>query len=587
MIDPQVPHINALWATMIIDELVRLGADQFVLSPGSRCTPLAAAVGMHPKARNVVHFDERGAAFYALGYARATGRPAVLICTSGTATANYYPAVIEASMDMVPMIVLTADRPAKLRNTGANQTIDQVNLYGRYVRHFFDLPCPDPYMPPDFVLKTIDRAFHFACNSPAGPVHINCQYNEPLAPLGPMRDFSSYLTGLEAWITGNKPFTLKETTNQSPKPSDLERLSHLINDAGAGILLVGQLRKEDDISAVRRLAECLNWPLFADIRSGLRLGNNSDNLIACYDQLLLAERVTERMKGLTVLQIGSLPTSKRLSLFLENNPLRRYVQVLDHFCNHDPVGRVTDRFQGDIAAFCEALTASVTPADNYALFPFLREANERASDTIRAHVDKEGELTEYAVARIVSHEIKAGSGLFLGSSMPIRDMDMYADPHGNPVRVIANRGASGIDGGIASFLGFVHGLKAGGTAVVGDLALLHDLNSLALVKDTPYAVTIVVINNNGGGIFSFLPIAERRDLFERYFGTPHSLTFEKAAEMFGLDYFRVNRRDEFAALYGREQSNRPRLIEVVTDRSANHKAHLVLENAVRTALDKL
>ena len=210
MFNQKSSSLNALWAQLIVQELLRNQINQFVLSPGSRCTPLTAAVAAEKQAAALMHFDERGAAYFALGYARASGRPAVLVCTSGTAAANYYPAVVEASMDMLPLILLTADRPPELLASGANQTIEQVNLYGNYVRFHFELPCPDELVAPESILTLVDQAVYRATRSPAGPVHINCMFREPLAPSPLPKDFSPYLAGAQRWLNNNKPFTAYE-----------------------------------------------------------------------------------------------------------------------------------------------------------------------------------------------------------------------------------------------------------------------------------------------------------------------------------------------------------------------------------------
>ena len=258
----------------MIEELVRNGVSSFCISPGSRSTPLAAAAARHPGARTVVHYDERGASFFALGQARGSGRPAVMICTSGTAVANCLPAVVEASMDMIPLIVLTADRPPELRDTGANQTIDQSQLFGNHVLWQADLPCPDDKLDPTYRLTTIDQAVYRAQNMPAGPVHLNCMFREPLEPL-PSDDCRAVLSeSIENWKAGSKPYTNYASPIVTPDTDTLKEYAGIINDASCGLLLVGSLHSEKDSQAVRLLSKHLGWPTLPDIRSGLRLDDD-------------------------------------------------------------------------------------------------------------------------------------------------------------------------------------------------------------------------------------------------------------------------------------------------------------------------
>jgi len=587
MFNQEASSINSLWAQLIVAELLRCQIHQFVLSPGSRCTPLTAAVAAENNADSMIHFDERGAAYFALGYARATGRPAVLVCTSGTAAANYYPAVVEASMDRVPLILLTADRPPELLKTGANQTIDQVNLYGKYVRFHFQLPCPDQQIAPEVVLTLIDQAVYRTIRPPRGPVHLNCMFREPLAPPPLQQDFSPYLAGAKKWIGGDKPFTSYEPPIQTVDHSTIEQLAAIINSEPNGLLLIGSLNAGLERESVGHLSQKLNWPTFADVRSGLRLGVKDKNVIRYFDQLLLS-KTFKAIQPTVVLHLGGMLTSKRLELFLEQNPPEQYIHVADHPCRHDPCHRITTRIESDTGWFCDTLLPLLkTRPDNAFLKPF-KQADNVAGEIIARFIDDDPTITEPAIARIVSSHIAKDSCLFLGNSMPIRDMDMYADASGPRINVAANRGASGIDGNIAAAAGFVHGAQAPGTAVVGDLACLHDLNSLALLNKISNPLTIIVVNNDGGGIFSFLPVAECREIFEPFFATPHNLTFEKIAETFKLDYYQPRSKLALVKNYKNAlESNRPAVIEVQTDRNENLVFHKLLQDKIRVTIDNL
>ncbi|TET96489.1 MAG: 2-succinyl-5-enolpyruvyl-6-hydroxy-3-cyclohexene-1-carboxylic-acid synthase, partial [Candidatus Zixiibacteriota bacterium] len=517
--------------------------------------------------------------------------PAVMICTSGTAAANFMPAVIEASMDMVPLIVLTADRPPELRHTGANQVIDQVKLYGDYVRWFYDLPCPDTNIEPQFVLTTIDQAVYRSVHAPAGPVHINCMFREPLAPIGQKKDFARHLSGIKRWMKDQSPYTEYIYVPSAPDAETVAKATTIISEADKGIIVVGRLRNKEKQKAVKTVARHLNWPTFPDISSGLRLGVKSDNVIAYYDQLLLSDEFAESCQPLTVLHFGSVPTSKRLQQFIERGCMEDYIMVAGHPWRYDPSHRVTMRIEADIEEFCKQLLALIEqPRANRPWLEQFTTASDIVGRVLHEVIDDDDRLSEPAVARLISQNIRPDSGLFVSNSMPIRDMDMYADPHGPVVTVACNRGASGIDGIIASATGFACGLNKPVTLLIGDLAFLHDVNSLALLKSLahPHPLVIVVINNDGGGLFSFLPIAKVKEAFEPFFGTPHGLSFDKAADMFGLDYYCPDSKESFVTSYlSAQKENRSAIIEIKSDRAENYRFHQALQKKIISALNNL
>ncbi|MGA1845010.1 MAG: 2-succinyl-5-enolpyruvyl-6-hydroxy-3-cyclohexene-1-carboxylic-acid synthase [bacterium] len=580
-------NINALWGGLLVEEFLRKGVTRFFVSPGSRSTPLAVAVARHQGIKASVCHDERGAAFCALGYARASGMPAALIATSGTAAANYYPAVVEASMDLIPLIVLTADRPPELRHTGANQTIQQPSMFGEYVRWHFDMPCPDEAIDPAMVLTTADQALYRALRSPAGPVHLNCMFREPLAPV-PCEVSEGYLNGLRRWEQGHYQYTRYLHGIMQPEAGALDGLASVINDARRGVLVVGRLKTGKEQDAVAALAEGLGWPVFSDVASGLRIGARLPNDIPYYDQLLLSEGFREDFSPEVVLHLGGQPTSKRLLQFLEGSTATRYVVVKDHPFRHDPAHNVSMRIEADLCRFCGDLCPRIRSHVDSDWMRRLRERSLVVHGTINAFLRGTSGINEIAVARIICHCIPSGEGLFLASSMPIRDMDMFADPGGAAgVRVGSNRGASGIDGTIASAAGYALGLGRPVTLLIGDMAFLHDLNSLSLVKGIPHPLHIVVINNNGGGIFSFLPIAGFPDVFEPFFGAPHGLAFEHAAHLFGIHYHAPKSGAEFLCTY-RDATARDEsvIIEVRTNREENLVLHNRLREEIVAALDR-
>lgn len=587
-------NINSLWADLMVEELICLGVDYFVISPGSRSTPLTAAVASRRESGKlpgevVIHYDERGAAFHALGYGRATGKPAALICTSGTAAANYYPAIIEASQDNVPLIALTADRPPELRHTGANQTIDQLHLYGEYVRSFVDLPCPDINSDPHMLLTTIDQAHANALGPPAGPVHLNCPYREPLAPLpdeaGP--DLSAYTRQLESWQKSGNPLTGDTGSAVLVSNEDLTAVTDAIGKAKAGFILAGRLDNKAQREAVLALSDHLGWPLLTDITSGLRL-QTSGQTIHHYDLLLASSSFANSVRPDLILQVGGRFVSKRLFQFIEGAAPDHYILINDSTAPLDPARRVTKKIENDIPSFCAALQQSGGDSSMHSYLDVWQWANDTARKVLETECENGVELAEAAVARHTSRSLPDSTGLFLASSMPVRDMDMFADAGTADVIVAANRGASGIDGTIASATGFASGLKRPVTLLIGDLAFLHDLNSLALLSRSQHPITVVVLNNNGGGIFDHLPIADRADIFEKYFVTPHGLEFKNAAGMFNLPYIRVEDMPSFAMAFNEsQQSRRSSIIEVILDRSQSLSFHRSIVSKIVNAIDKL
>ncbi len=581
------PNLNQLWASLIVEELVRSGADAFVICPGSRSAPLATAVASGGPLTSFVHFDERGAAFFALGYARAVNRPAVLVCTSGTAVANAMPAVVEASYARVPLIVLSADRPPELLDTGANQTIDQTKLFGGFVRWQHTLPCPDLNVPPEYVLTTVDQAIHRAMSRPAGPVHLNCMFREPLAPVKKEFDAPSYTRSLASWFDG--PFTRYATSPGGAtdilSPA-LDGALTMLDQERRGILIVGQLHIPQEVRAADAIAARLGWPMLADAASGLRQGPCAARRIAFYDQLLRTRHADEFHTAPVLLHLGGAITSKTLANFIEATPSRLYLRVADTPSRLDPSHRVSLRIEIPIAEFDRLLAARLAERspDNEWL-DRIESASRRIGKKLDEFFAARNDVSEPGVLRSVFQRAPADSVVFLGNSMPIRDAEMFGPETPHALRIAANRGASGIDGNIATAIGHGAALGVPVTAVIGDLAALHDMNSLALAQTLRKPFVLVIINNDGGGIFSFLPIAEHPKHFERFFGTPHGMTFESVAKQFGLGHVQPQTAPDFDSAYATAlNANAGTLIEVRTDRSANLALHRELERAIKDAL---
>ncbi len=579
-------NINALWGSLVIEELVRSGVTYFCISPGSRSTPLTVAAARNYKAKTVICYDERAAAFLALGYARGSGNPAALISTSGTAVANYLPAVIEASIDNCPMIVLTADRPPELRETGANQTVQQPEIYGNYARWFFDVPCPDTSILPEMVLTTIDQAVYRSRRSPAGPVHLNFQFREPLAPVKKNIP-GDYLDHLKNWHTKEGPRTHYFTSLQAVPESEIQKVRQQLMAAKNGILVVGRLGSKRDREAVRNLADKFGWPVFADVLSGVRMGYTGKNLIPYYDQMFNSESFLERFQPDFILHLGGVLTSKRYLQFVQKLNDTQYILVAETPYRQDPAHGITHRLETSISEFCERILENFTVPQNSDWLEWLLNYSRNVGMVIDKFLQQSGKINEPLVARTISQNILENQALFLASSLPIREVDMFADNAGAEVEIAANRGASGIDGTIASAVGFATTVNSPTTLLIGDLALLHDINSLSLIHSIPQPLTIVLINNKGGGIFSFLPIAGFNDVFEPFFGTPHNFSFQHAAKLFNIEYNLVTEKQEFVSKYcAAIQQNQSGIIEVQTDRKENFDLHKELKKHIVSAFEK-
>jgi 2-succinyl-5-enolpyruvyl-6-hydroxy-3-cyclohexene-1-carboxylate synthase len=570
-------NINHCWGTLIIEELSRLGVDYFCVACGSRSSPLVIALAQNKKVKSFVHFDERALAFHAMGYSAAVKKPAVLICTSGTAAANFLPAVIESSKKKLPLIVITADRPPELRQTGAVQTIDQVGLFGKYAQWAFDMPCPDTKINPQFVLTTIDQAWYQAVRN-RGVAHINCMFRQPLTLVQTSEDFKTYIKPLNRWVQSQGPYTDYVTAPQSaamlPRKMIVQRLKAIKN----GVIVVGKLAGAREANLVLPLAEKLGWPIFADVSSGLRLGQSHSHLIHYFDHLLYSDG---KLSFDGVLHLGGRMTSQRYYDFIGKQNLTEYIMVLHHTLRNDPNHQVSLRIEASVTNFIQTMKGLLKGRKSSTALKALSKANKNADKAIETFLAQDERLSEPRIARLVSQLIPEGQGLFLSNSMPIRDMGNYADFKGRAVSVNGNRGASGIDGLIASAAGYARGLDKPVTLMIGDLAALHDLNSLSMLRELPVPLIIVLLNNGGAGIFSFLPIAEFKEGFEKFWGAPHPFTLAAAASMFELNYSQPMDARHFKKAYTQAlKAQTSTIIEVITNREENLKVHRLLQDAI-------
>ena len=576
------PNLNYLWAAVIVEELVRQGVGLITMASGSRCTPFTVAVAQHGRVETLQHVDERGCGFAAVGYARATGCPSAVLTTSGTAVANLFPSVAEASEDGLPLVVLSTDRPPRLRQCGANQTMNQVELFGSTVRWFHDLNCPTTEVPLLDVLATVDRACHAACGELPGPVHLNCMLDEPLHPerilVAP-----SYMDPIRDWMGSDEAYVLPKEIKLSV--GDIEPVLQIIRKARKGLLLVGRLQGESEFAAVRALSDALKWPVLADTTSGLRFGEHPLPIVAGFDAVLQNQEWCAENSADVVLHVGRRFVSKHVLAYAAEQTVH-YVVVCPDPRPLDPVQAVTHRITMDLSLFCKMLSKVAQPLVDEDWARTWRETNAAIQSTLNEWFVAQKRVSESYVARAISRLIPMDHGLFVANSMPVRDLDQVAVLDGRSIPVAANRGVSGIDGIVMSAIGYAIGLQKPVTLLIGDLALLHDLNALLAVARCEQPLSVVVINNRGGGIFSFLPIAAFEEVFERWFGTPHDVAFEKAAQAFGLSYQQPSGAEDFCNAYqAAVLSGTSSIIEVQTDREDNVRVHEEIERLTRIAVD--
>jgi 2-succinyl-5-enolpyruvyl-6-hydroxy-3-cyclohexene-1-carboxylate synthase len=566
-------------ASRVASVLVERGVRHVVLSPGSRNTPLVLAFHAHPKLRCHSILDERAAGFIALGLARESGNPVALCCTSGSAAAHYFPAIIEASHSHIPLVVLTADRPPERQGIGEPQTIDQREIFGSYVRFFAQCDVPEPSQTEKTDSALVHEALSAALSTPKGPIHLNHPFREPLWESG------AIYVPLEA-----PPMTLKPKT-EGPSSEMVSAIATTMEAHEKGVLLCGPRcpgAKEDPFpQAITALAQHLQWPIFAEPSSGLRYGNhNTDTIISSYDAILRCEDFAEEFQPDFVIQIGGTLASRACRQWAEQVPMAQTLLV-------DPGVRWNRehsdsplRMDGDPSSLCSGLLEHLrAPREK----GWVREWNYAdAIATEQAMAACGNECWEGSIARTLLDTMPTNSIVHVGSSMPIRDLDAFTATHKRPIRVHANRGANGIDGIMSTALGEnLASPHIPALALMGDLTFLHDSSGVLTAATLAPNLTVVVIDNGGGGIFEFLPISQMKEGFESLFITPQKTPVLALAQAAGGHGRSVEDWTSFADML-REEIARPGLsvIEVKVDRADNVRRHQDLWEEISEVLEQ-
>lgn len=591
---------NTHWASIVAHELALAGLEAVCIAPGSRSTPLALAFAAEPAVRLYRHLDERSAGFFALGMALQSGKPVALVCTSGTATANFHPAVIEAYYSGAPLLVLTADRPPELRESGANQTIDQIKMFSDHVRWAVEVPVPQADAPPVTLrhLRTLAaRAYAVADGLVKGPVHLNFPFRKPLEPDQPFAPGDAR----SAWLAAaaDHAFTQFARGRLIPTTDQISDVADLVMSSPRGLILCGpRCPGEDFPEAVAALSRASGYPVLADPLSGVRFGSQTEGtpILGGYD--LWMPRWDAAAAGPeVVIRFGAVPTSSTISALLDRATPAVQLLVREDGLWADDLHRVSAYLQVEPAVLAYEVAGCLSERDfqpDPAWSAALQSHEAAGYEALGPALDRRPFFDGAAVTDLLE-ALPDGTLLFAGNSLAVRHVDQYGRPSARRLHVFGNRGASGIDGNVSTALGIAAAAGRPIVALLGDITFYHDMNGLLALRQHGLSATFVVMNNDGGGIFHRLPVARHEPPFNDLFLTPHGLSFEGAAELYGLEYWNVANRQQFRqAIEGAleaaaDLANGParNLIEVRTDSRLDYRLHSDILNEVREALPAL
>lgn len=569
-------NINLLWASVLVETLFRLGLKTAVISPGSRSTPLTVAFAGHPEVTAIPVLDERSAGFFALGVAKRTGTPVVLVCTSGTAGANYFPAVIEAKESQVPLLVLTADRPPELRDCASGQTIDQQKLFGHFPNAYAELALPEAEIGMlRYLRQTLSHLWYRSLVPSPGPVHVNCPFRDPLAPIedgsaGPLKGQvgTSFFEALPELSRAN-PVDATVGIGRSLLPQP-------VPSAVNGLIVVGPIAPADPqgfCGQIAALSQRLGWPVLAEGLSPLRsYASAVPNLITTYDQILRPPQWADKLAASQVVQVGSLPTSKVLRQWLTSSNPRRWI-VGGGDRNLDPLHGQTVPVSA-LEALIESLAPrprsedSINHPSDY-LDTWLR-LERQARQVLDDRLSNEAARLEAKIPWQLAHSLPLHTPIFVANSMPVRDVEWFWPPSDRAYAIYSSRGANGIDGILSTALGIAHGNRPA-VLLTGDLALLHDTNGFLSAPRLAGHLTVVLVNNRGGGIFERLPIANFEPPFEEFFAMPQRVNLAKLCGAYGVSHQLIQSWPQLHQALVRLPTTGIRVLEVCCDRRASHQ----------------
>ncbi|MHC5776169.1 2-succinyl-5-enolpyruvyl-6-hydroxy-3-cyclohexene-1-carboxylic-acid synthase [Nostoc sp.] len=554
-------NVNQLWAYILTETLKRLGLTCAIICPGSRSTPLAIAFAQQvPEIEAISILDERSAAFFALGQAKATGRPVVLVCTSGTAGANFYSAVIEASYSRVPLLILTTDRPPELRDCHSGQTIDQLRLYGNYPNWQTELALPSPDMGMlAYLRQTVIHSWERTQTPTKGPVHLNIPFRDPLAPVPDGTDLSYLQSQFQpedffAEIANTTPFLIPQQWKECDR----------------GIIIAGVAQPsqpQEYCRAIAHLSQTLQWPVLAEGLSPVRnYAELNPYLISTYDLILRNQQLAKQLAPEMVIQVGEMPTSKELRNWIDATQPRRWI-IDNSDQNLDPLHGRTTHLRISVEDI-KAEERNLSFSSDYGKKWCDTEAKVRL--VVDQTMGKIDEIIESKAAWLISQILPPGTPLFIANSMPVRDVEYFWKPNNLGVRSYFNRGANGIDGTLSTALGMAHRQQSS-VMLTGDLALLHDTNGFLIRNKFVGHLTIVLINNNGGGIFEMLPIAKFDPPFEEFFGTPQDIDFAQLCATYNVQHELITSWQQLKERLNPLPTKGIRVLELRTNRKLDAK----------------
>ncbi|MBD2543760.1 2-succinyl-5-enolpyruvyl-6-hydroxy-3-cyclohexene-1-carboxylic-acid synthase [Planktothricoides raciborskii] len=583
-------NTNTVWASVLVETLHHLGLTTAIICPGSRSTPLAIAFAAHPKIAAIPVLDERSAAFFALGLARQSNLPVAIVCTSGTAGANFYPAVIEARESRVPLLVLTADRPPELRDCHAGQAIDQLKLYGHYPNWQAELAAPSLDIAMlRYLRQTLIYGWQKTLFPVPGVVHLNVPLRDPLPPL-PEPDRALAIDRLRQTFDAEDFFAHCCPPSPQPPQPPLQRGGYGgVGTVGErfipeqifpqwqgkpGIIIAGPAQPSEPetyCQAIAQLAQTFDWPVLAEGLSPVRnYAAINPDLISTYDLILRNQNLAETLTPEIVVQIGELPISKQLRQWLETQNIRRFViDPSDH--NLDPLHGPTIHLTISVGQL--AIAAANNPPNpfnsvNSAQAEYRQkwaDAESQVREAISQTFASINHIIEPKLAWVISQSLPIGTPLFIANSMPVRDVEYFWQPGNLQIRPFFNRGANGIDGTLSTALGIAHRQQPS-VMLTGDLALLHDTNGFLLCPKFQGHLTIILINNNGGGIFEMLPVAQFDPPFEEFFATPQQVDFGQLFASYGVEHQLISSWEKLRQLLNPLPSQGIRVLELRCDR---------------------
>jgi 2-succinyl-5-enolpyruvyl-6-hydroxy-3-cyclohexene-1-carboxylate synthase len=560
-------NTNTLWASVLAETLNRLGLQTAIICPGSRSAPLAIAFAQHPILEAIPILDERSAAFFALGLARRSGLPVALLCTSGTAGANFYPAIIEAYESHVPLIVLTAERPPELRHCHAGQSINQVNLYGTYTHWYVELALPEATLTMlAYLRQTIVQAWERSHSPTLGPIHLNIPLRDPLVPLS-----DPALAPLAQSFNKAPFFQMVQPSKVAPWERKPTLPLQTWKECDRGLIVAGPAIPRDAVKyceAIAQLSKILGWPVLAEGLSPLR--NHADlnpHLIATYDIALRNIERAAQLQPEQIIRLGELPTSKVLRQWLQDLTIPQWIlEPSDQ--NVDPLHSPSIHIRASVETVAEYVSLSPLP------FPTSPSSYLKFWLTLETHLQKSihhtltttKTLHESKVAWILSQTLPIGTPLFIANSMPVRDVELFWQLGNRKIQPYFNRGANGIDGTLSSALGMAHRHQPS-VLLTGDLSLLHDTNGFLIQPQWTGSLTIVLVNNSGGGIFGMLPIANFEPPFETFFATPQQANFAKLCAAYSIEHVLILDWDALETQLNSLPEQGIRVLEVQCDRT--------------------